>query len=149
MRWNTLYTVIYKHNETLHLLCLNETNEVPISSHIKVSRRCSISCKTLKTNRKKCKQSFIGLLRTAKSFISMNRQGPTRPLHSLTAYFSENIKDRNVKFWNYLDTSFQFMLSKFRSISSIVWKLCALRHHSHFVNFSHFFSNNLQLENKF
>ena len=33
---------------------------------------------------------------------------------SLMSYFSETIKDRNVKFWHNLHSSLQFVLSKFK-----------------------------------
>ena len=49
----------------------------------------------------------------AESFEMMNRAGPTRPYRSLTAYFSENIKDRITKFWYNLDPSLKNMLFKF------------------------------------
>ena len=51
------------------------------------------------------------ILGLAKSFKTMNRPGPTITL--LGAFFSERIKDKDVKFLHNLYSSLQFMLSTF------------------------------------
>ena len=55
---------------------------------------------TLKPLKKseKCAIKMYATLGPAESFEMMNRAGPTRPYRSLTAYFSENIKDRDLQF---------------------------------------------------
>ena len=79
------------------------------------------------------------ILGLTESFETMNQPGPTRPWRSLTAYFLESLKDRDVKFWHNLHSSLQFVLSKLRSISLIVWKPCTFCQFSYFGNFQQFF----------
>ena len=62
------------------LLRVTEANEVPISSHIWVTRRHSKSSKSLKKS-KKVEINFYNHLRLAKSFKPMNQPELTRPDH--------------------------------------------------------------------
>ena len=43
----------------------------------------------------------------------MNRPGPTRPRRSLTAYFSNMLKDTNLKRLHNLDTGLKIVVAKF------------------------------------
>ena len=61
-----------------------------------------------KTFEKKLKYIFVTILGLAETFDT----DPARPWHSLTAYFSESKQDRDMKFWDNLDSSFQFVLLK-------------------------------------
>ena len=53
------------------------------------------------------------ILGLAESFKTLNRPDPARPWRFLTAYFSESIKDMDVKFWHNLHSSLKFVISKF------------------------------------
>ena len=64
-------------------------------------------------------------------------------------YFSENVKDRDVKFSHILYSSLQIVLSNFRLISLIVEKLCLFRQHSYFCISMQFFHHNFRLKWKF
>ena len=75
-------------------------------------RRHSDSSKTFKKIVKKCKYSLMTIFRLAESFKTMNR--PARLWPSLTAHFSESIKDKDVKFYHNLYLSLWFVLLKFR-----------------------------------
>ena len=75
------------------------------------SPRCHLnSSKTFKKNRKKLKHIFLTMLGLAESFIAMNRPEPTVTV--LTASFSEDIRDRDVKFWHNIHSSLQFKIEK-------------------------------------
>ena len=41
---------------------------------------------------------------------------PTRPWHSLTAYISDSIKDRDVQFWRNVDSNFKMKIYVFHVI---------------------------------
>ena len=50
----------------------------------------------------------------------MNRPEPTGPYRSLTAYFSESIKDRDVEFWhNYFSIGYE----NGDDLKSVFWKI--------------------------
>ena len=53
------------------------------------------------------------ILGLAESFKTIIRPDPARTWRSLTAYFSESIKDREVKFVLNLHSNLEFVLSKF------------------------------------
>ena len=53
------------------------------------------------------------ILRLVESLKTMNRPDPTQYWRTLTAYFLESVKDRDVKFVNNIYSSLQFMLLKF------------------------------------
>ena len=111
---------------------MSDANKVPISSHI-AAHLTTFKHLNLWKNVNKFVWSF---------YAQLNHE-PTRPYRSLTAYFSEIIKGRNLKFCQNPFSSLHFVLSL------IVWKLCALRQRNNFSYFQQLFHNNFRLKGKF
>ena len=101
------YNCLYCDSLSLIIMITNERSEWSSYYQSCIGRSDQIALKPLK-NRKiwnRFSWSFLDKLNHLKQST-----GPTRPWRSLTAYFSESIKDRDVKFWHNLDSSLQFVL---------------------------------------
>ena len=143
---------------------MSEAKEAPISSHIYRSpRRHSNSSKTFWKS-KMIEINFMTISELAESLKTKNRPGPARPdpvppWRSLTAFFSESMKDKwtdSAPPWRSLtayfsesikDRNFQttFILV-FNLCSLIVLKLCGFRQRSNFGTFQQFFHHNFRLK---
>ena len=113
-------------------------------------RRNSKISKTFKKT-KIIKYILMIVLELTELFKTMNRPDPTRPgttrlWQSSTLISRKLFKIRTWNFDRILLQVFNLGYQNFKSISPIVWKLCAFRQRNHFVNFQQFFYHNFRLK---